>query len=173
MQRIKLIKEPNINPKLQAFQFQIDAVNAIKDMEYAAVFHEQGLGKSKIAIDLMLYWLKNKEVDTILFVTKKGLIHNWETEFKIHTHITPRILDQNKNNNYFVFNSPARLMLTHFEVISSEKERLKLFLKTRDVAIIIDESAKIKNPESILTQSLFELSTYFKKRVIMTGDTYS
>lgn len=169
MQKIKLSKEPNIDPKLQAFKFQLDAVNAIKDLEYAAVFHEQGLGKSKIAIDLMLYWLKEKVVDTILFVSKKGLIHNWEKEFKVHTYITPRILDQNKNNNYFIFNSPSRLMLTHFEVINSEKERFKLFLKTREVAIIIDESAKIKNPDSDTTQAFFELSNLFKKRIIMTG----
>ncbi len=169
MQIIKRSKEPNIDPKLKAFEFQSNAVNAIKDLEYAAVFHEQGLGKSKIAIDLMLYWLKEKVVDTILLVTKKGLVHNWEREFKLHTHITPRLLDQNKNSNYFVFNSPARIMLAHYEVIESEKERFKLFLKTRNVAIIIDESAKIKNPTAQLTKSFFELSSMFKKRVIMTG----
>lgn len=169
MQKIKLYKEPNIEPKFIAFDFQLDAVNSIKDLEYAAVFHEQGLGKSKIAIDLMLYWLKEKSVDTVLFITKKGLIHNWERELKTHTYIKPKILDQNKENNYYIFNSATRLLLTHYEVIESEKERIKLFLKTRDVAIIIDESAKIKNPNSELTKSFFELSPLFKKRIIMTG----
>lgn len=169
MQRITLVKEPNIDPKLKAFDFQMNAVNSIKELEYAAIFHEQGLGKSKIAIDLALYWLKEKAVDTVLFVTKKGLIHNWQREFNIHSRVKPRILDQNKNNNYYIFNSPARVMLTHYEVIQSERERFKLFLKTRDVAIIIDESAKIKNPNSELTKAFFELSSLFKKKIIMTG----
>ena len=82
MQKIKLIKEPNIDPKQEAFQYQQEAVNTVKNLEYAAIFHEQGLGKTKIAIDLMLYWLKEKSVDTILYVTKKGLIQNWKNELK-------------------------------------------------------------------------------------------
>lgn len=166
---IKLQKEPNISAKCKAFSYQIEAVNAIKNLEYAAVFHEQGLGKSKIAIDLMLYWLKEKQVDTVLYVTKKGLVQNWVREFRSHTYMTPKVLDQNVQRNYYVFNSPSRLILTHYEVLNSEFERFKLFLKTRDIAIIVDESAKIKNPETHLTQCFFELSPLFKKRVIMTG----
>ena len=56
MQKIKLTKEPVLDAKLQAFKYQKEAVDSIRDLEFAAVFHEQGLGKSKIAIDLMLYW---------------------------------------------------------------------------------------------------------------------
>ena len=44
-----------------------------------------------------------------------------------------------------------------------------MFLKTRSVAIIIDESAKIKNPDSKLTKDFFELSPLFKIRLILTG----
>ena len=51
----------------------------------------------------------------------------------------------------------------------SERERLTLFLKARDVGVILDESAKIKNPDATVTQAAFELSTLFKRRVIMTG----
>ena len=55
------------------------------------------------------------------------------------------------------------------ETISSEKERLSLYLKTRSVAIVIDESTKIKNPDAKLAKDFFELSSLFKIRVIMTG----
>ncbi|MCQ2752536.1 MAG: DEAD/DEAH box helicase [Coriobacteriales bacterium] len=44
-----------------------------------------------------------------------------------------------------------------------------LFLKSQNVAIIIDESAKIKNPETKVAQALFELSELFKIKTIMTG----
>ena len=50
-----------------------------------------------------------------------------------------------------------------------ELKRFKLFLKSRNVAIIIDESAKLKNPDSKLTKDFFELSSLFKKKIIMTG----
>ena len=47
-----LRKNPILKLKKTAFAFQQDAVNLIKDRDYFAIFHEQGLGKTKIAIDL-------------------------------------------------------------------------------------------------------------------------
>lgn len=159
----------NLAAKLEAFPYQHEAFMAIKDLPYAAIFHEQGLGKTKIAIDLLLYWLQKRDIDTVLIVSKKTLVNNWCSEFSVHANIRPRTLDNKHGNNFYVLNSPARVIITNFESISGEKERMKLFLKTRNVAIIIDESTKIKNPESKLTQDFLELSEFFKIRVIMTG----
>lgn len=169
MQLIKLNKEPNISQKFKALPYQDQAVKTICDLEYAAVFHEQGLGKSKIAIDVMLYWIEKKYVDTVLIVAKKGLINNWVKEMQKHIFIKPLILTQNKRDNYYVFNSPSRLMLAHYEALKLEKERFKIFLKARNVAVILDESTKIKNPNSALTNAFIELAPLFKKRIIMTG----
>jgi len=152
-----------------AYEYQHQAVESIKDLEYSAIFHEQGLGKTKIAIDLTLYWLEKKQVDTVLFVVKKTLLHNWEKELSAHTYISPRVLSQKQSENFYVFNTPSRLILTHYEVLKGEFERFKLFLRSRNVAVILDESAKIKNPNSLLTKIFFKLSKLFKKRVIMTG----
>lgn len=155
--------------KHEAFPYQHEAFLEIKDKNYAAIFHEQGLGKTKIAIDLLLYWLEKREIDTVLIVTKKTLVKNWVEEFGEHTNIRPKTLDSNKRSNFFVFNSRAEVVITNFETISSEVDRIELFLKTRNVGIIVDESTKIKNPESKLTQDFFRLSPFFKIRVIMTG----
>lgn len=159
----------NFEAKHDAFPYQHEAFLAIKDLPYAAIFHEQGLGKTKIAIDLLLYWLTNRDIDTVLIVTKKQLVNNWCNEFADHTNIRPKTLDSRKSSNFFVLNSAARVIVTNFETISGEKDRMKLFLKTRNVAIIIDESTKIKNPDSKLTQDFFDLAPLFKIRVIMTG----
>ena len=169
MKRIHLLKEPNLMAKFDAFPYQKEAFDAVKDLEYAAIFHEQGLGKTKIAIDILLYWLKETSIDTVLVVTKKQLVLNWMREFKTHTLIKPAVLDTDKRSNYFVFSGPARVVVTNFELLVSEKERFKLYLKTRNVGIIIDESAKLKNPAANLTQTFFELAPLFCRRVIMTG----
>lgn len=169
MKRIKLDKEPNYKPLLEAFPYQREAFEAVKDLPYAAIFHEQGLGKTKIAIDLLLYWLEKKDIDSVIIVTKKQLVFNWQEEFKSHTHINPKVLTTNRSSNFYVFNSPSRILVTNFETISTEKERFKLYLKSRNVSIIIDESAKLKNPDSKLTKDFIELSELFKIRVIMTG----
>ena len=169
MSNIKFFHITNYTQKRDAFPYQKEAFEAIKDLDYSAIFHEQGLGKTKIAIDLMLYWLEKREIDSIIVVTKKQLIENWREEFSFHTFIVPKILNQDKKNNYFVLNSTSRVLLTNFETISTEKERIRLYLKTRAVAIIIDESTKIKNPDSKLTQDFLELSSLFRIRTIMTG----
>ena len=57
--------------KLSAFKYQEEAFLSIRDLPYAAIFHEQGLGKTKIAIDSLLYWLSSCDIDTVLIVTKK------------------------------------------------------------------------------------------------------
>ena len=169
MSNINYDIEYNLSAKHEAFPYQHEAFLEIKDKEYAAIFHEQGLGKTKIAIDLLLYWLDKRDIDTVLIVTKKTLVNNWCEEFKNHTNIIPKTIDNKHGCNYYVFNSTARVIVTNFETISGELERIKLFLNTRNVAIIIDESTKIKNPDAKLTQNFFEIAPLFKIRIIMTG----
>ena len=166
---INLIKEPRLEAKLQAFCYQTDAVEAIRDLPYGAIFHEQGLGKSKIAVDIILYWLERKLVDTVLLVAKKGLVENWKRELSTHSYLKPRILTGNRSVNFHVLNSPARIILTHYEAVKAESKRLALFQKTRSVAVILDEATKIKNPDSSITQVFFELAPGFVRRIILTG----
>jgi SNF2 family DNA or RNA helicase len=169
MSKILLIKEPDLAWKHQSFPYQHDAVMALCNLEYGAIFHEQGLGKTKIAIDLLLHWLQQKTVDTVILVVKKSLIQNWLDELATHCFIKPRLLSANREENFYVFNSPVRLVVANYETIKSEKERIKLFAKTRDVGVILDEAAKIKTHDSEITQTFFELIPFFKRRVIMTG----
>ncbi len=169
MGKIVLRNEPRLDAKHRAFPYQIEAFLALRELEYGAIFHEQGLGKTKIAIDLLLYWLEKGTVDTALIVVKKSLIQNWILELKEHSYIRPALLTQNKHNNFYVFNGPSRLILTNYEVLQAEEKRMKLYLNSRDVGIILDESAKIKNPRSTLTQAFFRLAPQFKRRFIMTG----
>lgn len=169
MKKMHLKREPSLELKFKAFDYQREAFEAIKDLPYAAIFHEQGLGKTKIAIDIVMYWLEKTEIDTVLILTKKQLVHNWELEFSNHTYMKPSIISDDKKENFYVFTGPARVIIAHFETINSELERYKLFLRTRNIAIIIDESAKIKNPDTLLTKNLFSISSLFKRRIIMTG----
>jgi len=167
-QRIKLKKEPRLDAKHDAFPFQTEAVDFASMLEYSAIFYEQGLGKTKIAIDLIRGWLNKKIVDTVIVVTKKGLIENWRQEFEGHSYLKPQILTNNKSSNYSVLNSASRVLLCNFEVFMCEP-RIKKYLQLRDVAIIVDESAKLKNPSASLTKKYFELAPLFKHRIIMTG----
>ena len=173
MQKLTLKREPDLTLKHKAFAYQLEAVNAIKDLEYAAIFHEQGLGKTKVAIDLIVYWLSHRLLDTALIVVKKGLLDNWQRELASHSLLVPRVLTNNRGGNFYVFNSPARVMLAHYEAVKAEKERMNLFLRTRNVGVILDESTKIKNPDAALTRTFLGLAPLFTRRVIMSGTPVS
>ena len=163
------LRELNYEPKHSAFAYQREAADFVAGREYSAIFHEQGLGKTKIAVDVALSWLASKQVDTVLIFTKKILVANWKRELQSHTHILPAVLGESSRDNYFVFVSPTKLVVGHFETAKKELERLKVWLKSRRVAVILDESAKIKNPDAELSQAFFELAPLFTRRVIMTG----
>ncbi len=159
----------NLSARFEAFPYQLDAVEAVKDLEYAALFHEQGLGKTKIAVDLLLHWLNERCLDTVMIITKRALVENWRQELSTHTHLKPGILNQDRKHNFFVLNSPVRVVLGHFEMVRSEQQRLEMYLKTRRVGVILDEAQKIKNPSTALTRAFHELREGFQRRVIMTG----
>jgi SNF2 family DNA or RNA helicase len=166
---LRIQKEPPLTAKHSGFAYQVETVEAIKNLKYAAVFHEQGLGKTKIAIDLALKWIQEGVVDSVLVVTKKALIANWESEIRFHSRLSPQIISQNKRCNFFAFNSPARLYVTHYEACISEKSRLLLFQKTRRLAIVCDEAQKFKNPQSLLAKCMFHIASGFHRRLVMTG----
>ena len=147
-------KLPTLTLKKDAFPFQKEAFDLIKNKEYFAIFHEQGLGKTKIAIDLLYFWLKTSAVDSVLIVTKKSLINNWEDELTIHGNMHPLILSSKKSVIYEKMSLPGYIYLCNYESLRNNKETFKEFLKFRNFGIILDESTQIKTPNSKLTKSL-------------------
>lgn len=166
---LRVSREASRESKHPGFPFQVEAVEALRSLKFGAVFHEQGLGKTKIAIDLALTWLREQTVDSVLFLSKKTLIANWREELRRHSFLTPRVLGQNRRDNYFALNSPARFYLAHYEVCVSERQRLELFQKTRRVGVICDEAQKFKNPNGTIAGALFALGPGFVRRIILTG----
>lgn len=169
MPQLKLTRGAPLDKVTNAFPYQLEAIDAVRELSYSAIFFEQGLGKTKIAIDLTLDWLAANAIDSVIVVTKKGLINNWLQEFAAHSHIKPRVLSSDRAANHRAFFSPARVYLANYEAISLEEDRVAVFARQRRLAIILDESQKIKNPSSSLAQSFFRLSMLFYKRLVMTG----
>ncbi len=162
-------KPPKLVTKHEAYPYQLDAVRAVKTLKYAAIFHEQGLGKTKIAIDLMLYWLVEDIVETVFVVTKKTLVQNWVEELAVHSYVSPRILSGNRRENSIALNSPVMVYVLNYEVVSTNLDLISDFLNTCRVGVVLDESQKIKNPDSKLSKDFHYLANKFARRVIMTG----
>ena len=121
-------KSPILKLNKTAFAFQQDAVNLIKDKDYFAIFHEQGLGKTKIAIDLIFDWLEFEKVDSAVIVCKKNLINNWKNELDYHGNLPAIILSTNNEDNLYKFNTPGFIYLCNYELIRSNLDNFSFRL---------------------------------------------
>lgn len=161
--------EFDYSPRTTPFAHQIEAINFIMNKKYVPLFDEQGLGKSKIVIDALCEDMKNNKIDGALIICKKHLIPMWEEEISTHSHlrsITLRGTEREKGNKFMVF---AHFYIINYELVLEETERMKMFFKIKRLAIVLDESQKIKNPNSKTAQCIFGLAPLGVKRIIITG----
>ena len=153
----------------RAHPFQDDAVRRLRDLEFAGVFHEQGLGKTKIGLSIALHWLRESAVDTILVVTKKMIVPTWLREVRKHTELVAVQLGPRLASAAISLTGPGRFFVTNYEQLPKLEDLFRRWLKARAVGVILDESHAIKNPGRVVSILLQNLRTDFARRLIMTG----
>lgn len=161
--------EQNFEPKTQAFPHQIEAIDFIDKHQEVALFDEQGLGKTKIVIEALCWSMKRSEIEGVLVVAPMSLLYTWEQEVIKHSFLIPIVLRGSKREKRYKFMTGANFYLTNYDAVISETQRIKRFCKSRKVAVVLDESARIKDPLTKTAQALFQLIPYSKKRIIITG----
>jgi SNF2 family DNA or RNA helicase len=163
------MREFDFTSKTQAFPHQIDATEYIKGSKTAALFDEQGLGKSKVVIDAICQDIQSGQLNGALIVCKKSLLRMWENEIQTHSHLYSTTLAGNQYQRRRMFLTFSHFYLINYESLIQEKETITKLLKIRNLALILDESHKIKNPESNICRVIFEIKDLAKKRIIITG----
>ncbi len=159
----------NYSPRLKPLPHQVEAITFLSQRDWAALFDEQGLGKTKIIIDTMLRGFAQGVIESAVVICKKSLLATWQEEIVKHSQLRSVVLrgsQEQKGLHYMWF---AHFYLINYDLVSSEVERLKRFLLTRPVAIILDESQRIKNPESKAARAIHSIAALAKKRFIITG----
>lgn len=155
--------------KTAALPHQIEAIDYIRKHHEVALFDEQGLGKTKIVIDSLCASMKDGEIEGVLVVSPMSLLYNWEQEVTKHSFLIPVVLKGTEREKRYKFLTGANFYITNYEAVIAELERIKRFCRSRKVAIVLDESARIKDPATKTAQSLFMLRPYSTKRIIITG----
>ena len=165
-----MIKRQQVfEPKTSALPHQVEAINYINQNQEVALFDEQGLGKTKIVIDSLCASMKKGHIEGVLVVAPMSLLYNWEEEIKKHSFLIPIVLKGSKREKRYKFMTGANFYMTNYEAVVSELQRIKRFCKSRKIAIVLDESARIKNPSTKAAQALFDISSLSEKRVIISG----
>lgn len=156
-------------PRLKPLPHQIEASRFLVEREWAALFDEQGLGKTKIVIDALAQLFSSHAIEGAIVICKKSLLKNWEAEIGKHSSLRSIILRGTPNQKGLRFMWFAHFYLINYDLVPSEVGRIKGFLKARPMAVVLDESQRIKNPESKATEAIHAIGPLAKRRFIITG----
>ncbi len=162
-------KEQIFDPKTSALPHQVEAINYIDTHQEVALFDEQGLGKTKIVIEALCGAMKRGDIEGVLVVAPMSLLYNWENEVIKHSFLIPIVLRGSEREKRYKFLTGANFYITNYEAVIAELERIKRFCKSRKVAIVLDESARIKDPRTKTADALCKLRPHTVKRIIITG----
>lgn len=165
----KMKKEYNFSVKTSPLLHQIDAINFVIQNETVPLFDDQGLGKTKIVIDAICSGLENNKFESVLVVCKKTLLNTWSREIKKHSYLDFTVLDGARKQRGRSLMHLTKFYLIGYESLLQELKRIEFLLDLRKFAIVLDESQKIKNPESRITQALLKLKDFSKKKIIISG----
>jgi len=157
------------SPKTAPLSHQIDAIDYIKWHNIVPLFDEQGLGKSKMVIDALCSNIERQEIDGVLIVCKKTLLNTWEKEIQKHSHLFPIVLSGTKRQKERSFLTFGHFYIANYESLVRELDLIKLILRNKNFAIVLDESQRIKNPTTQTTKAILSLRNLAKKRIIITG----
>lgn len=154
-------------------------------------FMEQGTGKTKVtlddAADLYLNGGDNGKIDTVVIIAPNGVHAQWINE-QVPEHLSPAvewrgaytvaapsIEEGRRMRQAKEFKEGLRIFAIHIDMMSYKKgiAFLQELLLSSNVLLVVDESSRIKDPNSKRTKNLVELASLAKYRRILTGTPIS
>lgn len=159
----------NYSPKTKPLVHQIEAINFVSSHDIVPLFDEQGLGKSKIVIDALCKNLEEGVIAGILIICKKSLIYTWKREVEKHSNLFPVVIDGPRNTRGKALLRVGHFYISNYDTVVENFDLMELLLKSRKMALVLDESQIIKNPEANVTKIMLNLGILANKRIIITG----
>ena len=181
-------------PKTEPFPHQKEVIERTRDVPGFALFHEMGLGKSKIAIDSVGHLFMEGKLNGLMVLAPKAVAPNWVND-ELPTHLgvpyqvflwdtgkagTKRYQDALANFLMAPSDQLAVLVMSYDAIMTERtkgaargllkgKEAAKQFLEGRTCMFCLDESARIKSPSAKRTKRVLAAAAYAPYRRVMTG----
>ena len=153
-----------------ALAHQDEGTLFLRENERAALFDEQGLGKSKQLIDAIVAEIGAGTIGAALIICPNGLKTNWAQEVEKFSSLTYAVFGSGRNARRVAFRSlRAAFYIINYEAVDSEIASLKALLRFKRIAMVLDESHRIKTPEAKTTRAVLELRAHAARRYILTG----
>jgi len=149
---------------------QVEGIRFLRDNTEAALFDEQGLGKSKQLIDAVNEQVQEGEIDGALIVCPNTLKTTWAEEVEKHSGEKCVLFGSGKHERKRALRQlRGRFYVINYEAVQAELASLRALLKFRRLALVLDESHRIKTPGARVTEALHELRSLGARRYLLTG----
>jgi SNF2 family DNA or RNA helicase len=155
-----------------------------RDTFSRALLWDPGVGKSKAAIDKMVYLYLTGKVDTVVIMAKKGEYTNWKY-VELPEHMPPSVdyqcevyrsglksEEKAAIRRLVAAKDKLRILNINIESVTYEGGQLiGAFLKTskRKRMFILDESSAAKNHKSVRSKAVYKFADACQYKLIMTG----
>lgn len=153
-----------------ALPHQAEGTRFLREREAAALFDEQGLGKSKQLIDAIAQNILEGVLEGALIICPNNLKTTWGEEVERHSNFRYAVFGAGKKARRVAFRSlRAVIYVINYEAVAAELPSLRALLRFKRMALVLDESHRIKTPTARVTRAVHALRGDAAKRYIMTG----
>src|SRR5579863_9723720 len=153
-----------------ALPHQLAGTEFLRANSRAALFDEQGLGKSKQLIDAISGEIAAGSIQAALIVCPNGLKSNWAEEIEQFSKLPYAVFGAGRAARRVTFSSlRAAFYIINYEAVAAELPSLRALLRFKRMALVLDESHRIKTPTARVTRAVHSLRSEARKRYIMTG----
>ena len=149
---------------------QIRGTAFLRANERAALFDEQGLGKSKQLIDAVTAEIGANTFRGALVICPNGLKTTWAEEIERFSPLPYAVFGAGRSARRTAFRSlKAAFYVINYEAVAAELPSLRALLRFKPMALVLDESHRIKTPDARVTKAVLQLRAEAKRRYLLTG----
>ncbi len=148
------------------FAHQLEGLMWAYNLPRCGLLYDPGLGKTKITVDLV-----RLTGSTALILCPTVVLRTWRAEFRTHGNIDDVvILEGSKKKKLALIEAamartPTALVVTYESAATLVKE----LARVKYTMLVLDESHRIKAPQSIRTRMTWLLSEGRARRVLLSG----
>jgi SWI/SNF-related matrix-associated actin-dependent regulator 1 of chromatin subfamily A len=153
-----------------ALPHQEQGTEFLRTRSAAALFDEQGLGKSKQLIDAIVSSIQDGNLAGALIVCPNTIKSMWGEEIERYSQERYAIFGSGRKARRLAFLSlKASFYVINYEAVAAELPSLRALLRFKKMALVLDESHRIKTPTAAVTRAVHSLRHDAVRRYIMTG----
>lgn len=177
----KYIKNVTFKPKVKLWKHQEQAVRKSLNKNFLALFFDPGTGKTATTINILLTkYLIHGGVFPTLILCPLVVVNNWAREFIRYSDIDPETLvvltgDKDKRKRLFKNAKKNSIFISNYEFahtpLFTQLEEFFLDRKAEGspLAVVFDESHKIKSIDAKVTKKAIRIADMCDYRYLLTG----